>query len=469
MLSSRGGSAKFEAVRKIRELAKSEHSIELAQLASRVASAMHAETSNGDDLFAKVKGLISDMIARLEEKASADATHKAFEAKQIFNSTHSETEMMRYMTMLQHKDLSLTTSMLSFGSCIMQLNSVVYFTSRSWLEVMHIYPFAHGSSTIVYRGDVQHPWRRARARRDFDACSLQPTSGASGEYAGLLVIRKYQESIRQETEDTRRTEHMRSMMDPLYRRSLQFLRLDEHLAIRSAVMTTSDRWVILGNGSRMLEVTTKECHGLHRYDRVSLEGGTSSQSSFRRTMARISSWYNFQADEMCVSRVINQHTVQVVLTDTFDALGFSHISVPLKMHKLAPEVVIPLTTVKETVACLSTTENLELFVDGLEGHQNLPLKENRPKGLVIVDIELVAVKSCKSPDDSAWNGWQSIVMETEYGDAWVDKADENRLRLETYDTMRKTTESEREAEDQITEQVNKYARNGGRRYRRALT
>ena len=84
VLSSRGGLA--------RELTKSKHSINLPQLASRVDSAMHAETSNGDDPFAKVKGLISDMVARLEEKASADATHKAFEAKHIFNSMHSETE-----------------------------------------------------------------------------------------------------------------------------------------------------------------------------------------------------------------------------------------------------------------------------------------------------------------------------------------------------------------------------------------
>ena len=62
----------------------------------------------------------------------------------------------------------------------------------------------------------------------------------SGEYAGVLVIR-------QETEDTRRTEHMKSRMDLLYQRSLQFLSLDEHFAIRSAVMTTSDCWVIWDN------------------------------------------------------------------------------------------------------------------------------------------------------------------------------------------------------------------------------
>ena len=81
-------------------------------------------------------------------------------------------------------------------------------------------------------------------------------------------------------------------------------------------------------------------------------------------------------------------------------------------------------------------------------------KENKLKDLIIVhcyqvDNEMVAVKSCKSPDYSGWNGWQSIVIETEYGDAQVDKADENSQRLETYDAMRKTTESEREAEDQI--------------------
>ena len=61
------------------------------------------------------------------------------------------------------------------------------------------------------------------------------------------------------------------------------------------------------------------------------------------------------------------------------------------------------------------------------------MKENRPKGLII--IELVAVKPCKSPDYSGWNGWQSIFMETEYGDAWVDKADENSQRLESYKAM----------------------------------
>ena len=239
-------------------------------------SAMHDEISNGDDPFVKVKGLISDMIKRLEEKASADATHKAFEAKYIFNSMHSEIEMMRYMTMSQHKDLALTISMISSGSYTMKSNLVVYFVSCSWPEVMNIHPCVLASNTISYR-ETLNP-----CKTNFDACPLQPTDGASGEYAGVLVIR-------QENEDTRRTEHMRSRMDLLYQRSLQFLLLDEHFAIRSAAMTTSDCWVILDNRSRMLDVTPKECHGLHRYDCVSLEGDTNSQSSLRRTMASIKS------------------------------------------------------------------------------------------------------------------------------------------------------------------------------------
>ena len=190
VISEKSGDAEYWDIRSVlsshgglvRELIKSENSIELAQLASRIDSAMHNEISNGDDPLAKVKGLISDMITRSEEKASADdthnATHSAFEAKHIFNSMHSEIEMMRYMTMSQHKDLYLTISMISFVLC-------------SWLEVMNI-PFDLASNTISYRETLN------QCKTSFDACSLQPINGAVGEYAGLLVIRKYQESIGQD-------------------------------------------------------------------------------------------------------------------------------------------------------------------------------------------------------------------------------------------------------------------------------
>ena len=88
-------------------------------------------------------------------------------------------------------------------SYTMKSNLAVYFSSHSLLEVMNI-PFYLASNTISYM-ETLNP-----CKKNFDACSLlQPTDGASGEYSGVLVIR-------QETEDTRRTEHMRSRMDLLY-------------------------------------------------------------------------------------------------------------------------------------------------------------------------------------------------------------------------------------------------------------
>ena len=167
VLSSRGSLAS--------SLVKSEHSIELVQLSSRVASAMYVETSYGDDPFAKVKGLISDVMARLEEKASADATHKAFEAKHIFNSIHSEIEMMRYMTMSQHKDLSLMTSMISLGSYTMKLNVVASLAPC----------LRKRSNTIGYR-EMLNFLEAYLSCTGFDACSLQSISNASVEYAGPL-------------------------------------------------------------------------------------------------------------------------------------------------------------------------------------------------------------------------------------------------------------------------------------------
>ena len=136
---------------------------------------MYAETSCGDDPFAKVKGLISDMIARLEEKASVDVTHKAFEAKHVFNSIHSEIEMMRSMTMSQHRDLSLMTSMISLGSYTMQLNFVASLAPC----------LRKRSHTIGYR-DMLNFLEAHSCCAGFDACSLQSISNVSVEYAGPL-------------------------------------------------------------------------------------------------------------------------------------------------------------------------------------------------------------------------------------------------------------------------------------------
>ena len=117
---------------------------------------------------------------------------KPFLQQHIFNFIHSETEMMRYVTMLQHTDLSLTTSMISLGLCIVKLISVASLAPCSWPEVMNIHPFAHASNTISHREMLNFLEAYLVSCTGSDACSLQPTSGASSEYAGLLVIRKYQ-------------------------------------------------------------------------------------------------------------------------------------------------------------------------------------------------------------------------------------------------------------------------------------
>jgi len=180
--------------------------INLRALDDQCVSASFDETHYPADVHA--------VIAALKEagvKGTATASHlavdgrvpeafartKPFLQQHIFNSIHSETEMMRYMTKLQHKDLSLTTSMISLGSCTMKLNSVASLAPCSWPEVMNIHPFAPASNTIGYREMLNSLEAYLVSCTGFDACSLQPTSGASGEYAGLLVIRKYQESIGQ--------------------------------------------------------------------------------------------------------------------------------------------------------------------------------------------------------------------------------------------------------------------------------
>jgi len=101
-LSTSTDLAQFEAVRIVRDLARSEHSTALAQLASRMASAMHLSSVAGDDPFAKVKGLISDMIERLESAGQADATHKGYCDKELSytlgRKTEKETEIAKIST-----------------------------------------------------------------------------------------------------------------------------------------------------------------------------------------------------------------------------------------------------------------------------------------------------------------------------------------------------------------------------------
>ncbi len=118
----------------------------------------------------------------------------AFLEQQVFNSHHSETQMMRYIKMLENKDLSLNTSMISLGSCTMKLNAASEMMPLSWQHWSKMHPFQPTSQTEGYQQIVKELSAYLCEITAFDACSLQPNSGAQGEYAGLLSIRGYHES-----------------------------------------------------------------------------------------------------------------------------------------------------------------------------------------------------------------------------------------------------------------------------------
>ena len=112
----------------------------------------------------------------------------------IFNKYHSETDMMRYIKSLENKDFSLTSSMIALGSCTMKLNAASELFSLSWPEFNNIHPYAPVEQAKGYQTIFKELESMLCEITGFDGMSLQPNSGAQGEYAGLMVIRAYHHS-----------------------------------------------------------------------------------------------------------------------------------------------------------------------------------------------------------------------------------------------------------------------------------
>jgi glycine dehydrogenase len=143
----------------------------------------------------KAAGLSAGALAALAADAdSGFATHarqSAFLTHPVFNSFHTEHEMLRYIKRLEARDLSLATSMIPLGSCTMKLNATSEMVPVTWPEIGALHPFAPASQTVGYQELFKSLESWLNEITGFAACSLQPNAGSQGEYTGLMVIRAY--------------------------------------------------------------------------------------------------------------------------------------------------------------------------------------------------------------------------------------------------------------------------------------
>jgi glycine dehydrogenase len=155
--------------------------------------------NNGTTTGFKARELAGEVKATsLESKLQRTST---FLTHPTFNRYHSETELLRYIHQLQNRDLTLTHSMIPLGSCTMKLNATTELTPVSWPEFNKLHPFAPISQVQGYVEMIKDLENKLCEITGFAGVSLQPNAGSQGEYAGLLVIRKYHHARGQTARD----------------------------------------------------------------------------------------------------------------------------------------------------------------------------------------------------------------------------------------------------------------------------
>ncbi len=166
---------------------------------NNIATISIDETSSWENIQ-KIVSVFGEKIGKkivikknIPYKTEFDRTDAILNQK-VFNSYHSETEMMRYMKKLENKDLSLVHSMISLGSCTMKLNAATEMEPITWPEFANIHPFTPVNQTQGYQEIFKELASDLSDITGFDQVSLQPNSGAQGEYSGLMVIRAYHQS-----------------------------------------------------------------------------------------------------------------------------------------------------------------------------------------------------------------------------------------------------------------------------------
>ena len=145
-------------------------------------------------IFAEAAGKKAEPVTKLCDCLCIDEKFRrksVFMQERAFNIYHSETDMMRYIKMLERKDFSLANGMISLGSCTMKLNPAASMFAMSWPEFGNIHPFVPADQAEGYYRLMTELGEALKEITGFEAVSFQPNSGAAGEYSGLMVIRQY--------------------------------------------------------------------------------------------------------------------------------------------------------------------------------------------------------------------------------------------------------------------------------------